>query len=91
MAGHPDALVEDLDGGGRGAYLNRLLHEPVRHAVEMAFEDDVIVDVDAGGGPVAVLVAFDGQRAQGRFIDGQKPAAAGALGFAERTIVEPGE
>jgi len=41
-------LMEDLDGGGRGAHFHGLPGQLIGHAVEAALELDVIVDVDRG-------------------------------------------
>ena len=64
------------------------MNQAVGHAVEVAVGDHVIVDVDAGRGPVAVLIALGGQGAQSRLVERFKQAAACAFGFAERSVVE---
>ena len=42
------ALMENLQGRGRGSHLHRLPGQLIRHAVEALVELDVIVDVDRG-------------------------------------------
>jgi len=44
------------------------MNQTVRHAVEVAVDNDVIVDVDPRGGPIAVLIAFGRQRENARKI-----------------------
>lgn len=41
------AALEDLDGRGGEAHVERLVHERIRHRVVVVIDLDVIVDVDA--------------------------------------------
>jgi hypothetical protein len=77
-----DALpaVEDLEGGGGGTDFHLLPGEGVRHAVEVAIQLDVVVDVDARLGPVMELEA----------LRGQKGARAGWSSSAKSVVREPG-
>src|SRR6266700_1749764 len=88
MAGHAHTAMEDLDSRGRGAYLYLLLGELIWHAVPVMIEVHVVIDVDAMGLPIAVLVALCGQCTQHRFIKQFKLASARALTFAERPVVQ---
>ena len=57
-------------------------HEPVRHAVVVGLELDVVVDVDLGGLPAAQLEACGRQRLQRRrvhLLEGAAPAAGQLL------------
>src|SRR5271170_3425698 len=91
MAGHAHTAMEDLYRRGGGANLHFLLRELIRHAVPVMIESHVVIDVDAVGLPIAVLVAFGGQGAQHRFVQRFKLASAGALALAERPVVQPDE
>ena len=91
VRGHALAAAEDLDGVRRDAQLHRGVHERVRHAVVMAVEHDVVVDVDLGRPVAGELVAVRRQRPQRRPIErlvGTAPAARQAL---ERPAVEVAE
>jgi hypothetical protein len=48
MRSHPDPAVQNLHGVGRQVYVHFLMHQRVRHAVEVALHFDVIVDVSCG-------------------------------------------
>src|ERR1039458_9220094 len=52
--------MEDLDRRGGGAHFHLLLCELIGHAVPVVVELHVIVDVDAVGFPVAILVTCGG-------------------------------
>src|SRR6266516_6453359 len=88
MAGHAHTAMEDLDSRGRGAYLYLLLGELIRHAVPVMVEGNVVIDIDAMGLPIAVLIALGGQGAQHRFVQQFKLASAGALSLAERPVIQ---
>jgi hypothetical protein len=66
MHGDPLPLVEALDRRGGDPGLDDLVHEGKRHGVVVAVELDVVVDVDAGGCPLAVDEGLGWQRPQGR-------------------------
>src|ERR1039458_5658505 len=82
VAGHAHTTAEDLDGRGSGAHLDLLLGELIRHAVPVVVEVHVVVDVDATGFPIAVLIALCRQGAQDWLIKQFKLAAAGGLAAA---------
>ena len=58
---HAHAAVKDLHRGGGGPHLHLLLGELIGHAVPVVVELDVVVDVDAGRFPVAILVTLAGK------------------------------
>src|SRR5260370_5660608 len=91
MTGHAHTAMEDLYSRGSGAHLYRLLGELIRHAVPVMIEVHVVIDVDAMGLPIAVLVALSGQGAQRRFIKQFKLASARALTLAEWPVIQPDE
>jgi hypothetical protein len=62
MAGHTFVFVKALDGSGCKTHIELFLNELVGHAVIMAFDFDVIVDVDAGFFPFGVLIGAGRQR-----------------------------
>src|SRR2546430_11388797 len=79
--------MEDLDRRGGGSHLHLLLRELIGHAVPVVVERDVIVDVDAVGFPVAILVTFGGQGAQRRLVERLEETAAGPLPLAGGPVV----
>jgi len=62
MRSYALALVEDLDGCGRGMHFHGLSRQLIGHAVEAVVDLDVIVDVDGGLGPLGQIEAFRRQR-----------------------------
>src|SRR3954467_15774178 len=91
MAGHADAAMGGLYRRSGSAHLYLLLRELIRHAVPVMVEDHVVIDVDAVGLPIAILVAFCGQAAQRRLVQQFKLGAAGALALAEGPVIQPNE
>ena len=82
VAGHALVGREGLHQGVGDAQLDRGAHEPVRHAVVVGIELDVVVDVDLGGLPAADLVARGRQRLERRgveLLEGAAPAAGELL------------
>src|ERR1700724_4044226 len=77
MAGHADTAMEDLYRRSGSAHLYFLLCELIRHAVPVMVEGHVVIDVDAMGLPIAILVAFCRQSTQHRLVQHFKPGAAG--------------
>src|ERR1700722_1208156 len=77
MRSHPHAAMVNLNRRGRGANLNALARQVVRHAVEAALKLDVIVDVDRGFAPDREIEACSWQRPQRRLIQlfEQRPTA----------------
>jgi hypothetical protein len=64
--------------GAGDAQLDGGAHEPVRHAVVVGIELDVVVDVDLGGLPAADLIARGRQRLERRgveLLEGARPAS----------------
>jgi hypothetical protein len=66
---HALALMENLDGGGRGPHVYDLPCQLIRHTVEAAVELDVIVDVDRSLRPLGEIKVLSGQRPQRRLIE----------------------
>ena len=64
VTGYPYAAVKDLHGSGGGAYFHLLPDQLVGHAIPVVIKLDVVIDIDAMGFPVAILIAFRGQRPQ---------------------------
>ena len=56
VAGHPFAFVEDFYYLGTEADLKLLLDQRVGHRVVMAFDFEVIVDVDACEFPLGIFI-----------------------------------
>jgi hypothetical protein len=69
-------FVKDLHRRGGRADLDLLLRELVWHAVPVAIDLDVVVDVGACRCPLAVLVTLGGQRLQRGFVDLREEALA---------------
>src|SRR5207244_6717877 len=84
----PAALVKDLHRGWGGADFHDLLHQSVRHAVEVPVEGDVVVDVDGGTRPLAQVETLDGQGCQSRFLQAVKQTDPRSVPLAERTLVQ---
>lgn len=62
MGGHAPTTVQTLDGRGGDAHLDLLPHQGMGHAVEVALDLDVVVDVHPGELEARHLVAARGQR-----------------------------
>ena len=88
MAGDALAAMEALDGVGGDAHVHLFFDERMGHGVVVAVHLDVIVDMDSCLFPLGVFVRFDGQGAQGRFIQLLKQRAPGARQFLEGPVVE---
>jgi len=69
MGGDARPFVQNLHRGGRGTNLDQLMHQVVGDAVEVGIEGHVVVDVDAGAGPLAPIERLQGQRFPGWFVD----------------------
>ena len=57
----------------------------------MVIEGHMVIDIDAMGLPIAVLIALCGQGTQHRFVEQFKLASAGALTLAEGPVIQPEE
>src|SRR6266404_1835498 len=87
VRGYPLSLVKDLDGGRCRSNFHAFLHQRVGHAVEVGVEGDVVVDVDAGVGPLAHVERFGGQRSQSITFDRGEHTATRYLALPERSLV----
>ena len=89
--GHALVAAENLHRGGSDAQFHQGSHEPMRHAVVVAIEFDVIVDVDAGALEARDRHARGRQRAQGLLIQRGEGTCAAAGQLLERPGVQVGE
>jgi len=71
---HAAASMEDLDRGRRRADFDHLLHQRVGHAVEVAIEGHVVVDVDRCTRPLAHVETLRRQGLKRRFVQAVKQA-----------------
>ena len=62
MRSHTLATVKDLHRCRGRSEFHHLLHQWIRHAVEVGVEGDVIIDVDADPGPFAEIERRGRQR-----------------------------
>ena len=69
MARDPLAAVEHLDGARRGAGVDLLADQRVRHRVEETLDLNMVVDADAGEAPLGIFVVLLWQRLHGRPLD----------------------
>lgn len=91
MRSHAASLEEDLHGVGRDPELHRLFDQLIGHAVVVARQFDVVVDVDPGLLPFGVFVGCLRQRPEGGSVEVLKEASAGAFELLEGLLVELGE
>ena len=66
MGSHSHSAVEDLHGFTRQVYVQFLVDQRVWHAVKVALDFDVVVDVDASGFPFSELITGGRKRLQCR-------------------------
>ena len=85
---HALAAVKDLHRGQRRADLHHLPGQHVGHAVVVAVDLDVIVDVDARRRPLLELKAFARQRPQRRPVQLLEQAGTAARALAKRPLIE---
>src|SRR6266481_7262788 len=78
MRSHTLSLVKDLHGGRCGAHFYQLVDQRIGHAVKVAVEGDVVIDVHAGAGPLAHVEPFGPQRTQRTSFEGRKHTGAGS-------------
>ena len=71
------ATVQDLDDVRGEPRFDLFMHESIRHRVQVAVDEHVVVDVDASPSPVGVLEASRRQRSQRGSLDllEERPAA----------------
>jgi len=88
MARHPLAFGEALHRLGAHPHVQLLAHQLIRHAVVVAFDLDVIVDVHPCLLPLGVGETLGGQRSKSRLLEAleQRSPAAGTL--AKRPLVQ---
>src|SRR5262250_500322 len=82
------AAVKDLDQARRGANLDPFAGERVRNTIKVAFELDVVVDINARLSPVMQLKAFGAERRQRGPIQLGKQRGPRARPLAKRPLVE---
>ena len=87
VAGHALVGTEGLHQLGRDAQLHSLAHQPVRHAVVVTLELDVVVDADLGRLPDEQLEALGRQRPQRRGVQGLEGAVPAAGQLLEGALV----
>ena len=85
---HASVLEEDLDGRGGVADLDLLSDQLVGHAVEVAVELDVVVDVDAAELPAREDVARGRRGPQGGAVELLVEGAAADAELLQRPVVE---
>ena len=85
---HAAALEEDLDGRGGVADLDLLADQLVGHAVGVALDRDVVVDVDAARLPAREDVARGRQGSQGRAVELLVEGAPADAELLHRPVVE---
>ena len=85
---HAPTLEEDRDGCGGVADLDLLSDQLVGHAVEVAVNFDVVVDVDATDLPAREDVARDRQGPQGGAVELLVEGAAADAELLQRPVVE---
>ena len=88
VGGNASTVVEDLHGLGREAYLDLLANELIGHAVEVATDLDVIVDVHTCALSFGELVAGRRQRPEGWPVHSFEEGPTRALELLEGTIIE---
>ena len=88
MRGTAPPVEEEFDGARREARLDPLVHELIRHAVEIVVNLDVIIDVDATRLPFRQLVARLRQREERRPIELLKERTSADTGDLHRAFVD---
>src|SRR6266478_660721 len=91
MRSHTLSHVKNLYGGGCRSHFHQLLDQRVGHAVEVAVEGDVVVDVHACAGPLAHVEPFGRQRAQRTSFEGRKHTGTRSIALPKRSLVQPFE
>src|ERR1700675_2227201 len=89
VRGYPLSLVKDLDGGRCRSNFHAFLHQRVGHAVEVGVEGDVVVDVDAGVGPLAHVERLGGARSPNGAFDRSEHTGTRSFALPEWSLVQP--
>lgn len=84
----PLTVVEDLDGARGGSELEALLSEREGHAVAVALEFDVVVDIGADPFPAAGLEARGRQRSHRGVIEREEERASTGAVMPHHAVVE---
>jgi hypothetical protein len=58
VAGHAGPLVEEFHHPGTDTHLELLLDERIGHRIVVAFNFDVIINVDAGAFPLRIVIGL---------------------------------
>src|SRR5882757_9511501 len=88
MRSHTLSPVKNLYGGRCGSHFHQLLDQRIGHAVEVAVEGEVVIDVHAGAGPLAHVEPFGRQRAQRTSFQGCKHTGTRSFALPERSLVQ---
>ena len=91
VAGDALAAVQALHGVGGETHVDFAPHQGVRDGVVVAFDLDVVVDVDPCLLPLGEHVALGGKGAKGGTVELFEQRAPRAGELAERAVVEPFE
>ncbi|CAM3732644.1 hypothetical protein ROSA5918_05155 [Roseateles saccharophilus] len=91
MGGHALAAQQQLHAVLREPRLQHLAHQRMGHAVAVAVDLDVVIDVDLHGLEAREFVALRGQRHQGRLVQLGEHAGAAAGQFLEGAVVHAGQ
>src|SRR5215831_11393770 len=87
MSGDPLALEKDLDGARRQPDLNLAAGKAIRHAVEVTFELDMVVDADPTQAPLGKAIGLCWQRVEVRPIELFEQCSAGDPKPPDRSLV----
>lgn len=91
MSGDALAVTKDFDGGGGEAYVHRLAYEARRDTIEVAFDFEMIIEMDAGVAPLGVLVGDGGQGLERGLVRGEELSVPRARQFLEGAVIEVSE
>lgn len=83
------ALVEDLDGRGRGVNFHDPSRQLIGHAIEAVVELDVIVEVNGGLRPLREIEPLHRQRVQRWPVQLQEQALPCAFALLDGPLIEP--
>src|ERR1700674_1980725 len=77
VRGYQLFLVKDLDGGRCRSNFHAFSPQRIGHPLEFGVEGDVVVDVDAGVGPLAHVERLGGQSPQNGAFNGSENTSTG--------------